>query len=423
MFEQLAYRTGSWSSGFLGISLLAASAITLPNAAHAQADVIYGGAGGHYFEYGCGPGRILVGLRGSAGILVDAIQPICARVDPRDLAVGSDLGPVFGSDRKMDAWAQCPVQYAVTDAYMARNEKDPYLGAIRLICTELVRRDGGGRKAVEVRGTGHFEGYESPFGLVGGYEGSLTGSSYCPGGWALGIRGRSDRYVDAFGLMCGPKPAATDPDGNAGHTLGKRRKRPPSAIGERTPGDSTITSIPGLTQPPRTLGKRKRPAPSGGAGSEPSPMAGQPAQSDQPFGLSINSDGSVPPPPPVVAAEPPSPLISGSYATTVSVTDSRCFTQDLRGSWRGMAELQPQPGIMIPLQNFGPLFAAPVVIQVQGLVVRQSTQLQMRAGPIGGGVPADFDGVFSNDGSQFNVRFTAGTPICRIGGTISGTRT
>lgn len=419
MFERLACRTRSGSVGVLGVSFLAASALTLPSAAQAQADAIYGGAGGHYFEYSCGPGRVLVGLRGSAGVLVDAIQPICARVDLRDLAIGSDLGPVFGSDRKMDTWAQCPVRYAVTDAYMARNEKDPYLGAIGLICTELVRRDGGGRETVEVRGTGHFEGYESRFGLIGGYEGSMTGSSHCPGGWAVGIRGRSDRYVDAFGLMCGPKPAG---DPSAGHTLGKRKKQSPSAIGERTPGDPTMTSIPGLADQPRTLGKRKRPAPTGGAGSEPNPMAGQPAQTDQPLGASLNSDGGIPPAPPVVPAEPPSALINGTYATTVTVSDSRCLTQDLRGSWRGTAELNPQPAILIPLQNFGSLFAAPVVVQVQGLVVRQSTQIQMRAGPVGGPVPADFDGVFSNDGSQFNVRFTAGTQLCRIGGTISGTR-
>jgi hypothetical protein len=68
------------------------------------------------------------------------------------------------------------------------------------------------------------------------------------------------------------------------------------------------------------------------------------------------------------------------------------------------------------------MFAAPVAIQVQGLVVSQSTQVEMRAGPVAGAVPAEFNGAFSNDGSEFNVRFTAGSPLCRIAGTISGQR-
>lgn len=158
----------------------------------------------------------------------------------------------------------------------------------------------------------------------------------------------------------------------------------------------------------------------------PPPPPPPPAAAETPTGALLNSDGYVAPPPaepaPPPGPPPPSPLIHGSYMTTVAVTDSRCFTQNLRGTWRGVTEIQPQPGILIPLQNFAPLFAGPVVIQVEGLVVRQSTQIQMQAGPISGGVPADFDGAFSNDGSTFNLRFTAGTPLCRISGTIEGAR-
>ena len=421
MVERLAWRTKALSAGFLGVSLLLGSAVALPTAAQAQAGAVQGGGGGHYFEFGCGPGRVLVGLRGSAGILLDSIQAICAGVNDRGLTINSGLnGPVIGNDRPMDKWVECPVGYAVTHAVMGMNDDHPHIGAIRLICTELVNREDGGHKDLLISGSGNLEGYSSPQLLVSSTQGTTNLWSECPGGYAVGIRGRSDRYVDAFGLMCGPKPAASVPDPTAGRTLGKRKRRPGMIGGPRTPDDSPISSIP-QTRP--TLGKRKRPAPSGGAGSEPNPMTGQPEQAGP---ASIFTDGSVPAGPPPSTApekEPPSPLINGSYMTTVTVTESRCLTQDLRGTWRGMADLQPQPGLVIPLQEFGPLFAAPVVIEVQGLVVRQSVPISMRAGAISGSVPADFDGVFSNDGSQFNVRFTAGTPICRIGGTISGTRT
>ena len=403
-------------SGAASLALL-----LMPSQAPAQPGSIYGDAGGRYFEYKCAPGQILVGLSGSAGILIDNIQAICGRVTGQgDFVDAAAQGPKFGNNRPEDKRVQCPQGYGIANVTIALNDDHPQVGGIRLFCQELGNRVDGGITMLELRGSGHLENYESPMMWDPSIEIFAGGWSDCPGQYAVGIRGRAEQYLSAFGLMCGSAAAAVD--ANAGHTLGKRKKRPPSAIGERTSGGSTMTSIPGLRDQPRTLGKRKRPMPTGGAGSESNPMAGQPAQSDQPVGVSLNSDGGVPLPEPAVPAEPPSPLINGSYATTVTVTDSRCFTQDLRGTWRGMAELQPQPGIMIPLQTFTPLFAAPVTVQVAGLVISQSTQIQLRAGSIGGAVPATFNGAFSNDGSQFNVRFTAGTPICRIGGTISGMR-
>jgi len=399
---------------------LALVSLSFASPAHAQAGAIYGGAGGHYLEYGCGPGRVLVGLRGSAGVLVDSIQPICASIDPRDITFDPNLGPVLGGDRPMDKWAECPARYAVTDAYMARNETDPYLGAIRLICTELVQRDGGGRKAVEVRGTGHFEGYDSPFGLVGGYEGSLTGSSYCPGGWATGVRGRFDRYVDAFGLMCGPKPAAIDANANAGHTLGKRKK--PNVDLRRDSNDSTMTSIP-QARSERTLGKRKRHDPAGGAGSESNP---NPMPEQQPGGVSIFTDsvnlGAAPTPSPEAPVpEPPSPLINGTYSTRLTINESRCVQDNLRGSWQRNIQLTPQPGILIPLQEFNSIFAGPVMLTVRGLTLSQSTNIPVKFG-LTSDVPATFNGAFTTDASRFEVRFEAGNAFCSIAGTIAGMR-
>jgi hypothetical protein len=403
----------------------------MPSPAGAQAGAVYGGSGGRYFEYACGPGQVLVGLRGSAGVLLDSIQAVCARVDGNATVEASAQGPVVGNDRPFDKAIDCPAGTAVTAAIMARNESYPHLGAIRLFCTELAQREAGGTTPIDISGSGHFEGYDSPYFLLSSHEGGMPGSSQCPGGYAVGIRGRDDGYVTAFGLLCGPKPSAMAGDPNAGHTLGKRKRPDRPVFAPGALGDSvTTSSIPGAgsspagtldqqrgsgstfespaAAAPRTLGKRKRPA-------QPGP---QPAQTDQPISA-INSDTGIGSGTP---AEPPSPLINGAYATTVSVTDSRCLGQDLTGTWRGMAELNPQPAISIPLQTMGPLFAAPLTLDVHGLVIRQSTQLQMRSGFFGGGVPADLDGAFSNDGGQFNVRFTAGNALCRIGGTIAGVR-
>ncbi|MCL6728706.1 hypothetical protein [Sphingomonas hankyongi] len=413
-FVARAQASGTLSSvACLGFAVVSFS---FSQPARAQAGAIYGGAGGHYFEYSCGPDRVLVGLRGSAGVLLDSIQPMCASVDARNLATGSSYGPVFGGDRPIDNSVQCPVPYAVTDAYMARNESNPYLGAIRLICTELVQRDGGGQRAIEIRGTGHFEGYDSPFGLVGGYEGSLTGASNCAGGYASGIRGRSDRYVDAFGLMCGPKPAAIATGSTEGRTLGKRKK-PKVDLGKDA-SDSYESSIP---QTQRTLGKRKRPAPTGGAGSEQNPNP----TPEQPGGVSIFTDsvnlGAAPSPNEPTAPVPPSPLINGTYSTRLQVTESRCLQDNLRGTWQRDLELTPQPGILIPLNEFNQMFAGPVMLQVQGLILSQSTNISVKFG-LTSEVPATFNGAFAADGSTFKVQFEAGNALCRIAGTISGMR-
>jgi hypothetical protein len=352
-------------------------------------------------------------------VLLDNIQAICGRLDGAGRVVdASPDGPVFGGTRPQDQQIQCSPEYAVTFATVALNDDHPQIGAISISCTELANRRDGGSVTMSIKGSGNLEGYSSSFGFVNGNPGGPSGFPSCGGNYAVGIRGRAAQYLNAFGLICGPATAAIDP--NAGHTLGKRKK-PKLDLG-RDSTDSITTSIPQPTTG-RTLGKRKRPAPTGGAASEskPNPMP------EQQGGVSIFTDStnvgpSPGPAPEAQPVEPPSPLINGTYSTTVAVTDSRCLTQDLRGTWRGLSELKPQPALIIPLQNFGPMFAAPVAIQVQGLVVSQSTQVEMRAGPVAGAVPAEFNGAFSNDGSEFNVRFTAGSPLCRIAGTISGQR-
>ena len=413
-----ARRPGSGRVASIACLSLGVASLGMASPAHAQVGTIQGGSGGHYYEYSCGPGRVLVGLRGSAGVLLDSIQPICATVEIRNMTFQPTYGPVIGSDRPIDNTVECPARYAVTSALMGMNDDHPQLGAIRIICTELVNRENGGTRDFMIAGSGNLEGYSSPLLWNSSDPGRTSLWSNCPGGYATGIRGRSDRYVDAFGLMCGPKPAGVDLNANAGHTLGKRKKRA-DAAGPRDPNDSTSVSIPGAQH---TLGKRKRRVaePTGGAGSEtnPNPML------EQPGGPSIFTDSFTPPPPPPnepAAPVPPSPLINGTYATRLTVNDSRCIQGNLRGSWQRDIALSPQPGILIPLNQFNSMFAGPVMLQVQGLVLSQSTSIPVNFGVVAD-APAKFDGAFSNDGSSFDVRFEAGNSLCRIAGTLSGKR-
>ena len=407
-------------SGTVASSSLAVASLFIAQPAQAQAGAIQGGSGGHYFEYACPPGQMLTGLRGSAGVLIDAIQPICSSLAQGDLTMGENLGPVLGSDRPMDKWAQCSGRYGVSSLLLAMNDDHPQLGALRIICTELINRDHGGTKDLLIAGSGNLEGYDSPLLWNPSTPGFMKLWSDCPGGWAVGIRGRSDRYVDALGLICGPKPAVTDPNANAGHTLGKRKK--PTLDMRRDSDDSYRSSIP---QTGRTLGKRKKRPPeiTGGAGSEanPNPMPEQPALTDGQIGVSLNSDGGVPVPPPVATTEPPSPLINGTYATRLTVNDSQCIRDNLRGSWNRNIDLTPRPGILLPLNQFNSMFAGPVMLSVQGLRISQATDIPVNFG-FAGTVPSRFEGAFSNDGSRFDLRFEAGNSLCRVSGTIAGQR-
>ena len=404
MLKPLSHRAGALlatiSARAIGLAAVSAIAMAaLPSAARAQAGAIHGGGGGEYFEFNCGPGQVLVGLRWSAGVLIDSAQAVCARVDGNQTIGASAQGPVFGNDRPFDQAIECPAGYAVTQALVARNESNPHLGSVQLLCTQLTNRVDGGTTSIHMRGGGNLEGHQSPFVFIGGNEGVASGMSNCPGGYAVGIRGRDGGYLTALGLICGPKPtAAADP--YAGRTLGKRKRPPasPPAIGQQSLDDAASSvSLPATVQP-RTLGKRKR------RPADPAP------------GASISSDGA-----PQAPREAPSPLINGSFGTTVTITESQCLGQDLRGSWTRNIAVDPQPGIIIPLDQYNSFFAGPVTLYVEGLTIAQTARIRVNAGPISE-VPATFEGAFIADGSRFQVRFTGGTALCRIGGMIEGLR-
>lgn len=180
-----------------------------------QAPVV-GGAGGTYFEYSCGVGRMLVGLHGSAGVLVDAVQAFCAEVDAvGTLSAGRPAGPVFGGPRPFDKQAECPGQQAIHSISASKNENEPLIGSIRITCREVARYADGGETNIELSGSGHLAFYSSPQLAVPSEDRGYFLDSRCPSDtYAVGIRGRSGRYLNAIGLICAPKasppPVTTD---------------------------------------------------------------------------------------------------------------------------------------------------------------------------------------------------------------------
>lgn len=404
-----------WNGRTNGRLLLPASwivplALTVATPAAAQPAEVYGGSDGRYFEFGCGPGQILVGLRASAGILIDNAQAICARVNSSGgFASAAPQGPVFGSSRPQDQHVECPQGFGVAGARIGKNEHYPHVGAIELTCRELVNRAEGGTAHVQVRGSGNLEGHNVTIGVGDNPGGSMPGYSICANNYATGIRGRAGDYLSAFGLLCGQAVSVAEP--GPAKTLNKRKK---SSIAGKYPGAaSATTSIP---QAQKTLNKRKKP----GSWPPPQEQAGN-------MGASLNSDGGIGIPAPAPVSTPPAPvassLIGGIYATIVSITDSRCMIQeDMRGSWEGAVDVTPRPGVLIPLEQFSGFFGGPVILNVDGLRLSQSTKIPMKFGPLTAPAPARFEGAFSEDGSSFEVQFQAGTDFCRVGGTIQGSR-
>ncbi len=187
---------------------LAFVAITPVATQQVKLDVL-GGPGGNYFEHICGPGRVLVGVSGYTGVWIDNVQAVCARVEATAVADPQTEGPVFGGARPLTNGTFCPRSTVVVAALEADENKDNrFLGYIGVGCTNLSARNflpaatamkGSGRLASEPRDTTGSDLFVRP------------ARQQCPVGTvAVGIQGRANRFLDALGLICGPRPTALD---------------------------------------------------------------------------------------------------------------------------------------------------------------------------------------------------------------------
>lgn len=234
----------------LGLSTMVIGVVLIANiTANAQRFVrteMVGGSGGKLSEYICGPGRVLVGVQGYAGVWLDNIQAICAKVDANGLTETRPEGPVFGGNRPINGAAQCPGDGLVITATVMETEKNPYVGRINIYCR-------GEQGFVTLRGTGHLRGYKSPVGSSPSNDDFPGHSIGCENeSVAVGISVRTSNFVDAFGLICGRKPVV----------LPKRKKPTPSEAGKARSKDSPDrATVPGIDKPTST--DTHQPAPSG----------------------------------------------------------------------------------------------------------------------------------------------------------------
>lgn len=257
--EQIAAREGHYARGIRArssILCVTAIAIAITLAAGMPAapqrpvrTEMVGGPGGSLYEHVCGPGRVLVGVQGYAGVLLDNVQAVCARVDANGLSDAKPEGPVLGGGRSINGSAKCPGDSAVKMAFVQENEKDPYVGLINLYCQ-------GERQAVTLRGTGHLKGYSEPIGRYPSRQFDEGTYIECPGqSVAVGISVRAGKFLDAFGLICGPPPKI----------LNKRKKKPEGTT-LKEGRDKTSTSLPDNHETPASA-PTPTPAPSPALGS------------------------------------------------------------------------------------------------------------------------------------------------------------
>lgn len=185
---------------FAAIGAARADSVKLP---------VLGGAGGEHFEYQCTDDGYLVGLSGYTGLWIDNVQAVCAQYDPATgrMKHRAAEGPVFGGAQGKANATNTNVLPCVRDQLIfafdvTETKNQPVLGRVRLFCvfsTTFKRTNDS--NGITIEGEDDFKrdrlGVHIKF-------------AKCPEGQAaVGIRGRSGTYLDAFGLICGPVARAS----------------------------------------------------------------------------------------------------------------------------------------------------------------------------------------------------------------------
>lgn len=223
--EQLHWSIRSALLLVFGLSMLCA------DAALATTDLpVYGGLGGNDFRAQCADGSYLVGLAGRTGAWVDRIAPVCAPWLAARQAFGTpSVGPSHGSstggqERHQNCWNEFVGRVYVVQSWKidVLRSDNHYVQRIRAYCASVVP---------SAKSMGFHFGDKDPYdrSISSGPFGSRPPEQACPAGEvAVGIRVRAGQFVDAVGLICGPRPpsfgaAATKP-------LGPLVQAPPPAV-------------------------------------------------------------------------------------------------------------------------------------------------------------------------------------------------
>jgi hypothetical protein len=172
---------------------------------------IQGGPGGGPVRLQCPPNYFMLGVAMRAGAWVDAIRANCVRFDAnRRRFIGPPQFTRFaggpGGGFTQNGCSEDRYVAGIKIGFTRDSNRPKYLDYIELECA-VVSGYGGETKVCLHTGNGCWDRHPSP----GPYNGfGLSFTLRCPANQAaVGLSGRSGAYVDALGLVCGPKPRLT----------------------------------------------------------------------------------------------------------------------------------------------------------------------------------------------------------------------
>ena len=183
--------------GILALIVVLAAGI-LPAAA--RDTFLTGGGGGGNFRDACGPGQFLTGLSVRSGSWLDSVVPFCATFNAKTGLLGAPGFPMNshgGRGGGAGGPATCNNQQYVAGVmfgYTQQNGRPKYIASVQLDCVPIRAGDGKGRPTIGAGGTQ-------------AHGGVSCGDNQA----ATGMIGRTGAYVDALGLICGPRPVAAGP--------------------------------------------------------------------------------------------------------------------------------------------------------------------------------------------------------------------
>ena len=221
--------------------VIPASATVLP---------VQGGPGGGSFVAECPRGQFLVGISVRSGYWIDAIFPLCA--------------PFLANQRKFGNWTRGPRNGGTGGSRLLKDAvcpSDRYVSGILHNYTGSSRRGSMFVVAVRLTCSPVAGGAATTLCLRGKYRcGDIPSFNHvCPANEAAtGIHGRSGAYVDALGLICGPKPPPPPPSASVNQTPTGKPKGPPikmlGKVRRTTIAKSNVDIYDNPTRPRRVIG-------------------------------------------------------------------------------------------------------------------------------------------------------------------------
>lgn len=194
------------SVGLLFLLMIAAVAAA---PAHATERAVRGGPGGGPFRTDCGS-EYVVGLYARAGFWIDAIGLKCGSFGPDNKwrQPAGNRAYHGGPGGGLTPDKLCPTTSYISGLMFGftRDGNDPkYLDFVEMTCTNLVT--GAVTRVCLETGGGCPIGREGRDDWLLGTTFIAAKTQKCPASEAMtGLNGRSGTFVDAIGMICGPKP-------------------------------------------------------------------------------------------------------------------------------------------------------------------------------------------------------------------------